>query len=265
MHDAEQATRVTKVGPRVARSQPLCPDGSLPTAHSHPPTPTGPSLTRDDIAPHGAAALASSSGSARRRAARVDPRLSPAALASSPHARRGACGPDRPTRPAACRRRCVPPRCSKRAASRALPISAVVANVGCIQPYTGAVKHGRHGRPVVNVLDERFNLHVHSDRIAGAYVVSGADARRRRHDPRAHRRGRQDEPRVARHPNHQRGRARHLARAQSGPSLRCRRHNMKLCKSALRMRGARRSVGVAADCRPAGARKSLQGEASGFS
>jgi putative hemin transport protein len=57
-------------------------------------------------------------------------------------------------------------------AEQATPIMAFVANRGMIQIHTGAIKHLRRTGPWYNVLDADFNLHLNTEAIASAWVVS---------------------------------------------------------------------------------------------
>ncbi len=59
----------------------------------------------------------------------------------------------------------------RQAAAQALPIMVFVGNRGCIQIHTGPVSDIRVIGPWLNVLDERFNLHLRHDAIATAWAV----------------------------------------------------------------------------------------------
>jgi len=59
----------------------------------------------------------------------------------------------------------------KTAASRKAPIMVFVANRGCIQIHTGPVEKVVCFKQWLNVLDERFNLHLREDHIAEAWIV----------------------------------------------------------------------------------------------
>jgi putative hemin transport protein len=59
----------------------------------------------------------------------------------------------------------------RQAAATALPIMVFVGNRGCIQIHTGPVENIRVLGPWLNVLDERFNLHLRWDAVATAWVV----------------------------------------------------------------------------------------------
>ena len=58
-----------------------------------------------------------------------------------------------------------------KAAASVLPIMVFVGNPGTIQIHTGAVHRLKQTGPWYNVLDPGFNLHLRTDRIAGAWVV----------------------------------------------------------------------------------------------
>jgi putative hemin transport protein len=57
------------------------------------------------------------------------------------------------------------------AAADAMPIMILVGSRGVLQAHTGPVHHIKPMGPWINVLDERFNLHLREDRIAEAWVV----------------------------------------------------------------------------------------------
>jgi putative hemin transport protein len=57
------------------------------------------------------------------------------------------------------------------AAAEGTPIMVFVGNAGCIQIHTGPVKKLKAYGPWYNVLDPGFNLHLHEERIAAAWVV----------------------------------------------------------------------------------------------
>lgn len=57
------------------------------------------------------------------------------------------------------------------AAKRKLPIMVFVGNEGIIQIHTGEVEKVLEARGWYNVMDERFNLHIDTEKIARAYVV----------------------------------------------------------------------------------------------
>ncbi|WP_118133927.1 hemin-degrading factor [Oceanicella sp. SM1341] len=57
------------------------------------------------------------------------------------------------------------------AAAAGLPIMVFVGNAGTIQIHTGPVATIRPHGPWINVLDPRFNLHLRTDAVAGAWVV----------------------------------------------------------------------------------------------
>lgn len=57
------------------------------------------------------------------------------------------------------------------AASEALPIMCFVGNRGCIQIHSGPVKRIMDKGPWINVLDERFHLHLRTDHIADVWAV----------------------------------------------------------------------------------------------
>ena len=58
-----------------------------------------------------------------------------------------------------------------RAAATSLPIMIFVGNRGCLQIHSGPVAQIEVAGPWLNVLDPRFNLHLRSDLVAGAWVV----------------------------------------------------------------------------------------------
>lgn len=57
------------------------------------------------------------------------------------------------------------------AASAALPIMVFVGNRGCLQIQAGPIHRVEPLGPWLNVLDPRFNLHLRTDLVAGAFVV----------------------------------------------------------------------------------------------
>ncbi|MFO1141604.1 MAG: ChuX/HutX family heme-like substrate-binding protein [Amaricoccus sp.] len=57
------------------------------------------------------------------------------------------------------------------AAAATLPIMAFVGNPGCVQIHSGPVHRIEKVGPWLNVLDPRFNLHLHTDRVATAWAV----------------------------------------------------------------------------------------------
>ncbi|WP_321813941.1 MULTISPECIES: hemin-degrading factor [unclassified Paraburkholderia] len=57
------------------------------------------------------------------------------------------------------------------AARAQVPIMVFVGNAGMIQIHTGEVTNIRTMGPWVNVLDERFNLHLRADLVASAWLV----------------------------------------------------------------------------------------------
>jgi len=59
----------------------------------------------------------------------------------------------------------------EKAAEREVPIMVFVANRGCIQIHTGLVHKIACFGTWINVLDEKFNLHLRGDHIAEAWVV----------------------------------------------------------------------------------------------
>ncbi|GAK46195.1 haemin-degrading family protein [Tepidicaulis marinus] len=59
----------------------------------------------------------------------------------------------------------------EKARDRALPIMIFVGNQGLIQIHTGPVENLKEMGPWMNVLDERFNLHLREDLIADAWIV----------------------------------------------------------------------------------------------
>ncbi len=71
--------------------------------------------------------------------------------------------------------RCLPNRVARelleKAAARKLEIMIFVGNRGCIQIHTGPVHHIKVLGSWLNVLDPRFNLHLHEDLIAQSWFV----------------------------------------------------------------------------------------------
>ena len=59
----------------------------------------------------------------------------------------------------------------ERAAADALPIMCFVGNRGCIQIHHGPVTTIKTMGPWLNVLDDRFNLHLREDLVAEAWLV----------------------------------------------------------------------------------------------
>lgn len=57
------------------------------------------------------------------------------------------------------------------AAASGLPIMVFVSNRGCVQIHSGPVHRVEPVGAWLNVLDPRFNLHLRTDRVAGAWVV----------------------------------------------------------------------------------------------
>ncbi|MBT3070575.1 hemin-degrading factor [Rhodomicrobium sp. Az07] len=81
----------------------------------------------------------------------------------------------RPAAPADGDRTRVAPRALRilleKAAETATPISVVVENSGAIQSYTGPISKVMATGPWYNILDPRFNMHLHEDAIDAAWVV----------------------------------------------------------------------------------------------
>lgn len=59
----------------------------------------------------------------------------------------------------------------REAAATSLPIMIFVNNIGCIQIHTGPVQRIEIMGPWLNVLDERFSLHVYQPKVAEAWFV----------------------------------------------------------------------------------------------
>lgn len=59
----------------------------------------------------------------------------------------------------------------EQAKERNLPIMVFVGNDGIIQIHTGEVENVVEARGWFNVMDEKFNLHIDSEKIASAYIV----------------------------------------------------------------------------------------------
>ncbi|MEO1494176.1 MAG: ChuX/HutX family heme-like substrate-binding protein [Pseudomonadota bacterium] len=57
------------------------------------------------------------------------------------------------------------------AADQNVPIMCFVGNKGCIQIFSGEIERIASVGPWLNVLDDRFNLHLRVDKIASAWVV----------------------------------------------------------------------------------------------
>ena len=57
------------------------------------------------------------------------------------------------------------------AAAAKLPVMVFVGNPGCLQIHSGPVARVETVGPWLNVLDPHFNLHLRTDRVAGAWVV----------------------------------------------------------------------------------------------
>ncbi|MEM9044228.1 MAG: ChuX/HutX family heme-like substrate-binding protein [Pseudomonadota bacterium] len=57
------------------------------------------------------------------------------------------------------------------AAEKAVPIMCFVGNPGCIQIFSGEIQTVQMMGPWLNVMDPKFNLHLRTDRAAGAWVV----------------------------------------------------------------------------------------------
>lgn len=57
------------------------------------------------------------------------------------------------------------------AAAAAIPVMVFVGNPGCVQIHSGPVHRIETVGPWLNVLDPRFNLHLRTDRVAGAWAV----------------------------------------------------------------------------------------------
>lgn len=57
------------------------------------------------------------------------------------------------------------------AAASGLPIMVFVSNRGCMQIHAGPIRRVEPMGPWLNILDQRFNLHLRTDRVAAAYVV----------------------------------------------------------------------------------------------
>lgn len=64
------------------------------------------------------------------------------------------------------------------ASASEVPIMCFVGNPGCIQIYTGPVERIAEMGPWLNVLDERFNLHLRQDKVAAAWLVRKPTASR---------------------------------------------------------------------------------------
>lgn len=65
----------------------------------------------------------------------------------------------------------------ERAAAAGVPLMIFVGNRGCVQIHSGPVRRVEPMGPWINVLDPRFNLHLRTDRIAGAWAVRKPSAR----------------------------------------------------------------------------------------
>lgn len=59
----------------------------------------------------------------------------------------------------------------EQAAQTAVPIMVFVGNKGCIQIHTGQVQTIKAMGPWINVLDEKFHMHLREDKVADAWVV----------------------------------------------------------------------------------------------
>ena len=59
----------------------------------------------------------------------------------------------------------------EKAAENAVPIMVFIGNKGCIQIHTGEVKNIKTMGPWINVLDEKFHMHLRQDKVAYAWIV----------------------------------------------------------------------------------------------
>jgi putative hemin transport protein len=59
----------------------------------------------------------------------------------------------------------------ERSAEAKLPIMVFVGNNGCIQIHTGEIENIKTMGPWINVMDEKFHLHLRQDKVAQAWVV----------------------------------------------------------------------------------------------
>ncbi|WGI21499.1 ChuX/HutX family heme-like substrate-binding protein [Amylibacter sp. IMCC11727] len=59
----------------------------------------------------------------------------------------------------------------EKAAETQVPIMVFIGNKGCIQIHTGEVKNIKAMGPWINVLDEKFHMHLRQDKVAHAWVV----------------------------------------------------------------------------------------------
>jgi len=59
----------------------------------------------------------------------------------------------------------------EKAANEQVPIMVFVGSTGCIQIHTGVVKNIKPMGPWINVLDDKFHMHLRQDQVAHAWVV----------------------------------------------------------------------------------------------
>ncbi|WP_180957575.1 hemin-degrading factor [Neptunicoccus cionae] len=59
----------------------------------------------------------------------------------------------------------------ERAAEAKLPVMVFIGNPGCIQIHTGEIENIKAMGPWINVLDQKFHMHLRQDHVAHAWIV----------------------------------------------------------------------------------------------